>query len=1653
MKKELYIMLILIMGFFYSNAQYTLAGDDGETIFTHTGSVNLGSYTPGQVYTLTLCSDDPMCSQMCVSFETWVLGSGNYCIFDGTSTSSPLIGCNAWGPSQSGCASVGNPTGCITIQFTSPVSGSSIGGTIGCSFVCQSVLASVVSTDPPASYEDGVYYIDICQGEEISLQASGVYQNTTYAQSDASSSFSWNFGDLSTASGHAVSHTYASDHGYDVNLTITDVAGCNSTNDIGYRVRVSRTPNFSAPAPGTFINPNSICQGDEVVLTGNVSSEPYVSLYVPVIADTMYIPDGDSCYESSIFYDCFAPGQTLEDVEDLLGICAIIEHSYLGDLLISITCPNNDAAGGGPVTVTLESQHGDGTYLGVPVDDVSGGPDGPWGVGWEYCWTNPGVDVFLPDMGHVADGYSTLPAGNYGTTDPLTPLVGCDLNGEWTLTICDYWSIDDGWMFGWQINFDPDIFPDNWTYQNTYPTDFWTAPGPGGLMTSPTTGTYDDPCPAETYQPFVFTVVDDFGCSYDTTINVFVRPEDATECCTDPVVDILTESQSVCGNIFSLSAGDFYMPGNEGYWSAVPTTATFSAVNAPVTNVTVSTYEAYSFTWTEINSGSEACSSNDNVVITFLEEPTPYAGIDTFICGNTIILSADPLPGGVTGTWSSEPPLPDSYFTSGIHSNVTTVNIPPYSPEINYNFIWTADNGICENSDEVKITFHLIPMPNAGIDSVVCGSIYYLNALGVVGEGYWTVTDLFGNPIYDVIFTDPDFPGNPFPEREPNAIANIAVLGSGIELVFIWHESNGPCMGEDEVKISFTAGPYAYAGNNNFTCGDTIQLNADITGVETLNGYWTSEIDLIFLDHVTMGIIDPATDHQAIAVIPPSEDDVFVDGVANIDIMWNMNNGFCTSSDIVTMTFYQEPVAFAGPDTFVCGQTFEFQAVRSVENSVGTWVKLSGPGVPVYTSPTYLNPVNDPNANVMVTAYGEYIFQWCENNALSSLCGTCDLVSVKFVEVPLELDAGNDTLYCQTPDDQYMAFLHAEGGFGTGLWHSPTDMVVITPSMSPDATVFINHPGTATFCWRETIPSGFSQPCIVEKCIDVTFEPTPNVELLTADAMVCGPQFITVNGSVYDADTAYWFDASHAGTEFVNTSPAGLSDPLNVNDTVNVNIYGHHQLLLIAENHVTIGSYDAVCSDTANVLNLTFYQIPEPEVRATDTACGNCYVLEGVQSMDSTYVTWSSLSPSGLSFSSTGTVVGINPIDTVCVVIVDTTRVINFTEAYPGALCAATVSIAVKFAEIPSGLFDYSAPQCFGGDWIISGHADSLPVYQWTFGEAGEFVVDAAVFNPAGGEYLDTIHWTDGDTMHVVDLMVTSSYGCNSPIYRDTIFEPPVNYSITTIVDETCSSSNGSVVIQGAGGLAPDSHHEILWMSETGSILPYEDSIRIDGLPEGTYQVEITDIYNCKVVDEINIVNTGLIEAVIDEAQFTLVDGVHNGILGDPSSNINLVSLTADARFYRWFIYDVNDSLVAGPLSGQIQTYEFLEDGDYKIHLEVESRETCVDQIDYMYIKILGGSIVEVPNIFTPNGDGINDFFHVNTKAIKSFEGTIVNRWGETLYQWNDWNSPNSGWDGKINEGSVSASPGVYYYIITAVGIDNDKPYEIKGAFHLIREK
>jgi len=166
---------------------------------------------------------------------------------------------------------------------------------------------------------------------------------------------------------------------------------------------------------------------------------------------------------------------------------------------------------------------------------------------------------------------------------------------------------------------------------------------------------------------------------------------------------------------------------------------------------------------------------------------------------------------------------------------------------------------------------------------------------------------------------------------------------------------------------------------------------------------------------------------------------------------------------------------------------------------------------------------------------------------------------------------------------------------------------------------------------------------------------------------------------------------------------------------------------------------------------------------------------------------------------------------------------------------------------------------------------------------------------------------------------------------------------------------------------------------------------------------------------------------------------------GSAPLDINFTSLSNEpvANYFRWEISaDGQEPFIIR--TGLSHKYSFKEAGTFTVKL-IASNNYCTD-MDSVVVKV-SESAVYAPNVFTPNGDGINDEFRVAYKSIVEFNCWVFNRWGQEVYHWTD---PQKGWDGTVK--GKPASEGAYFYVIRAKGSDGIE-YKLKGDINLLRGK
>ncbi|MCB9198205.1 MAG: gliding motility-associated C-terminal domain-containing protein, partial [Flavobacteriales bacterium] len=162
---------------------------------------------------------------------------------------------------------------------------------------------------------------------------------------------------------------------------------------------------------------------------------------------------------------------------------------------------------------------------------------------------------------------------------------------------------------------------------------------------------------------------------------------------------------------------------------------------------------------------------------------------------------------------------------------------------------------------------------------------------------------------------------------------------------------------------------------------------------------------------------------------------------------------------------------------------------------------------------------------------------------------------------------------------------------------------------------------------------------------------------------------------------------------------------------------------------------------------------------------------------------------------------------------------------------------------------------------------------------------------------------------------------------------------------------------------------------------------------------------------------------------------------GSPELLVNYTdNSTGAGLIYNWEFGDNNTSAIQNPSN------TFTTAGSYTTVLTVTDLNGCTDSTSIIITVDGEPSVLIIPNIFSPNGDESNDVFNISGTNIISISGTIMNRWGQVVFEFD---TLEAGWDGRTVSG-LEASEGTYYYLINAEGGDG-VIYNYQGPFELVR--
>lgn len=153
----------------------------------------------------------------------------------------------------------------------------------------------------------------------------------------------------------------------------------------------------------------------------------------------------------------------------------------------------------------------------------------------------------------------------------------------------------------------------------------------------------------------------------------------------------------------------------------------------------------------------------------------------------------------------------------------------------------------------------------------------------------------------------------------------------------------------------------------------------------------------------------------------------------------------------------------------------------------------------------------------------------------------------------------------------------------------------------------------------------------------------------------------------------------------------------------------------------------------------------------------------------------------------------------------------------------------------------------------------------------------------------------------------------------------------------------------------------------------------------------------------------------------------------DPT--VQFTDNSSNATSWNWNFGDNILNPTTNTSTQQNPSHDYSDIGTYCVTLIVSNAAGCTDTTQ-LCVVIDPEFTFFIPNAFTPNGDGVNDFFTGKGENIHEYEMMIFDRWGNMIYFTDDINKP---WDGKANHGNDIAQQDVYVYVVKLKDNKNQK--------------
>ncbi len=652
MKNYLPGLILLLVS--YGAAAQTILPVEDEYILTAANcdslTITAGSYSGPDLYTTLLTYPDSTQLTALINpdyfGQRWdVDGGSELRFYDGFEESAPLLGNFNTSDYPNGFLLNMNVE-FLRIEFETGEESSGDGFEMAL-FCSQGLQGLPLAKFKPALTENWYYDNDLnmnvlraCKNDSFNIAIDPIYLNPQVENQNVDSmQIKWSLGDLAFKRGKGltdVSHAYTEGNGYVVTVYSQDSLGSESY--LKFIVQNSPQPEFTIDENLAFCQnePTEIVggmDGDEVVgASANFGETSITEFY----GTQLYLPDGnDQNYTTTIDVIGFPDGTTITSATNLAALCVNMEHSYLGDLEMMLTCPDgtgvdifNSFTGEGILENGLFSGGfgGANLFLGDAYDIF---PNDEPGIGFDYCFSD---DAEWGTLGEEFAAENTIPVSTFQPGNAMSPgvykpegsfesLVGCPVNGEWILTIRDNIALDDGFIFDWSLGFSEDMSSE--FYQNELVAASWEN---NDWITTVNEGSIEVTPPNTTPADLTFNVNDANGCTFSKDLTVQVHD----------TLNTIDDSE-ICDLTYQIqwpnSSGDLEFVSGSSSSVTISTSDNYFEVEVPETG-------DYTFAFNYFGCG-DPLEAN----LTFLDpsDPACLTGIDEMNLSENITLAPNPV--------------------------------------------------------------------------------------------------------------------------------------------------------------------------------------------------------------------------------------------------------------------------------------------------------------------------------------------------------------------------------------------------------------------------------------------------------------------------------------------------------------------------------------------------------------------------------------------------------------------------------------------------------------------------------------------------------------------------------------------------------------------------------------------------------------------------------------------------------------------------------------------------------------------------------------------------------------------------------------------------------------------------------------------------